>query len=76
VSYDTWTFATQLRWAANRQIALVANYYYYMYDVSRAVDLPLGIFPEFDRNAVRVGITVWVPLLGRFINQPAASATR
>jgi hypothetical protein len=74
-SYKTWTFGTQLRWAASQQFAAVVNYYYYTYDVARAVDLPIGLPPTFDRNAVRVGITVWVPLLGRFVNRPAPSGT-
>jgi hypothetical protein len=56
--------SVQMRvWLAAR-VAASANYFYYHHRYSNPGDLPAGFPAEYDRNAVRVGLTVWFPLVG------------
>jgi hypothetical protein len=65
-SYNTYTADLRIRYALTSNWAAFAEYLYYFYDF-RAVPhlLPLGMPPGFERNGVRVGITLWVSPLGR-----------
>jgi hypothetical protein len=63
--YEAYSGSAQLRYALARNIAVSTVYDYYYYRL-RDVARPLGLPPEYDRNAVRVGVTVWLPLLGSF----------
>ena len=56
--------STQLRVALNATMAATVAYYYYKHRYSNPGALPAGFPAEYDRNAVRVGLTVWVPLAG------------
>ena len=55
---------TQLRVALNGTMAATVAYYYYKHRYSNLSALPTGFPAEYDRNAVRFGLTVWVPLAG------------
>jgi hypothetical protein len=46
-----------------QQVALFANYFYYHYLFDQGTVLPLGVPQGLDRNGIRVGVTMWVPLL-------------
>jgi hypothetical protein len=46
------------------RVAAAAGYYYYYHRYSNPGALPAGFPAEYDRNAVRVGLQVWVPLKG------------
>jgi hypothetical protein len=45
-------------------VAATAGYFYYQHRYSNPGELPPGFPAEYDRHAVRVGLTVWVPLVG------------
>ena len=59
--YGAWL---QVRVALTETVAATAGYYYYHQRYSNPADLPDGFPAEYNRNAVRVGLTVWVPLAG------------
>jgi hypothetical protein len=65
-SYGTYTGAVRMRYALTSNWAAFGEYLYYYYDF-RAVQylLPIGMVPSFERNGVRVGITLWISPLGR-----------
>ncbi len=67
-TYSTATGSTQLRFALNRMFSAVASYHYYHYDFNDTV-LPEGVAPVFGRNAVRVGVSMWLPLYGSSANR-------
>jgi hypothetical protein len=66
-TYRTSTVAATARWALARQIALLLNYYYYDYVFTNTTDLPEGFSPTTRRHTVRVGITLWQPLIGNYV---------
>jgi hypothetical protein len=52
-----------LQFPISQQLALDLNYLYVRYLPQGGLVLPIPV--EFERNAVRVGLSMWVPLLGR-----------
>ena len=54
----------QLRVMLSRAVSATAGYYYYYHLYSDPGALPEGFPAEYDRHAVRVGISLWVPLAG------------
>jgi hypothetical protein len=52
----------QVRMALSRLAAMTAQWVYYRYEFARAAELPVGMGREYDRNAVRVGVNLWLPL--------------
>ena len=54
----------QLRLAITGTVGAFAGYYYYYHRYSNPGALPEGFPAEYDRHAVRVGLTLWVPLAG------------
>jgi hypothetical protein len=62
-SVHTGTGAVSLVYALTDYLGLTADYSYYTYDFSNAVALPVGLKPNFDRNSVRGGLTLWLPLI-------------
>jgi len=52
-----------LQYPITQKLALDLNYLYVKYVPQGGLLLP-GIPVAFERNAVRVGLSVWVPLLG------------
>ncbi len=60
---NTGTGAVSLVWALTDYLGATADYSYYSYDFSNATALPIGLKPRFDRNSVRGGLTLWLPLL-------------
>jgi len=61
---DVYGASVQLRVAMTKTIGATAAYYYYYHRYSNPGSLPEGFPPEYDRHAVRVGLTLWVPLAG------------
>jgi hypothetical protein len=62
---------TQLRVLLSENVAATVSYYYYYHRYSNPGALPAGFPAEYDRQAVRVGFTVWVPLAGASSLPPA-----
>lgn len=61
----TYQETTRLRFAITARWALYGEYVYYFYNLGRAVDVAAGVQPSLGRQSVRVGLTLWVPLLKR-----------
>jgi hypothetical protein len=49
--------------ALTRLAALFADYNYYHYLFDPSIQLPPGMSRSLDRNSVRVGVNLWLPLL-------------
>lgn len=62
--YDVHDASAILEFPISQQFALDVNYLYVRYVPQGGLFLP-GIPARFERNAVRVGLSMWVPLLGR-----------
>lgn len=62
-TFGTYLASASIRHALSRFVALDANYFFYRYDFDRAAGLPSGLAPALDRQGVRVGLVVWLPLL-------------
>jgi hypothetical protein len=61
--YTTGGATAQLRVKITRDLAGVVGYSYYRYSFSDTV-LPAGLPSEFDRNALRVGLSLSLPIIG------------
>jgi hypothetical protein len=61
---------TQLRFLLSDNVAATLGYYYYQHRYSNPGALPEGFPAGYDRNAVRFGFTVWVPLVGASTSPP------
>ncbi len=61
--YTTSSASAQLRVKITRNLAGVVGYSYYRYSFSDTL-LPAGLPSEFDRNAVRVGLSLSLPIIG------------
>jgi len=46
-------------------LALVTEYLYYYYDTGQGVELAFGVPGKLSRHSVRVGVSLWTPLLRR-----------
>jgi hypothetical protein len=66
-TYRSGTLTSSARWAFSRRFAALFNYYYYDYRFTNTGDLPDGFNPSTTRHSFRVGITMWVPLVGNYI---------
>lgn len=62
---ETYTASARIAFALARQAALFSEYSYYRYRFADPVAPAGGFPPIFSRNAVRVGVSLWVPLVGR-----------
>jgi hypothetical protein len=59
----TATGAFSLVYAFTDFLGATADYSYYSYNFSNNTELPTGLRPRLDRNSVRGGLTVWLPLI-------------
>jgi hypothetical protein len=71
--FENYTGSVQLRYAISRCCATAINYDYYVYNFEDVADLSAGFLSNFDRQAIRVGFTLWLPLYGRYSDGPARS---
>jgi hypothetical protein len=74
--YETYTGSLQFRYAISRCCATAVHYDYYFYNFQDVVDLPSGFAPRFDRQAIRIGFTVWLPLFGRYTDGESSRSSR
>ncbi len=63
-AFDTYTANARVRRAVTRTLAIYLEYVYYYYDFDRAQVQP-GVPPQMERNGVRAGLTLWVPVFRR-----------
>ena len=69
-SYTTGTAAVLVSLRLTRTLAASAQYSYYNYQFSDDTPLAEGVPQEFNRNAVRAGLTLALPLNGRQARTP------
>jgi hypothetical protein len=63
--FRTYSGLARVRLAVSSTWATYVEYRYYFYDFTRSAQLTPGLSPRLARNSVRVGLTLWVPLLRR-----------
>jgi len=65
LSIESYTGEANVRYAVNRAVALTGGYIYYYYMVENGALLLPGMPPSLKRNGVRVGVSLWAPVLRR-----------
>jgi hypothetical protein len=65
LTFDTYGADLRIRYGLTRSLAVYGQYLYYYYDFQRNTQLPTGIPLGLERNGIRVGLTLWVPVLRR-----------
>lgn len=63
--FRTYTATSKLRIALNPVSALFGEYLYYYYDLGKTVVTPFAMPSTLDRNSVRIGLALWLPLVRR-----------
>jgi hypothetical protein len=61
--FDSYSAFARLRRSLTRTLAAYAEYYYYYYNFDEGAVRPVGLPARFDRNGVRVGLALWIPLI-------------
>jgi hypothetical protein len=61
--FESYSASARLRRALHRSLAVYVEYLYYHYNFHEVVDRPLGLPQEFNRNGVRVGLSLWIPVI-------------
>jgi hypothetical protein len=69
---DIYGASIMVRVAITDTVGATAGYYYYHHLYSNPGALPEGFPAAYDRNAFRVGLTVFVPLAGAAPRPPMA----
>jgi hypothetical protein len=59
----TGTAAATLAYALTTYLRADLNYSYFVYDFSNNALLPAGLKPSFDRNSVRAGLSLVLPVI-------------
>lgn len=67
---DIYGASAQIRVPLTRNLAATTSYNYYFHRFSSPGALPVGFPAEYNRNAVRVGLSLWVPLSGTPAQRP------
>ena len=62
--FDSYNGTARMRFALSQCCAALVSYDYYKYSLRDLPDVPTSVPPEYDRNAVRFGMTFWLPLYG------------
>jgi hypothetical protein len=63
--FRAYTGSARVRYGLGAMWALFGEYSYYKHDLGDVLIVAQGVPPILDRNSVRVGLTLWVPLLRR-----------
>ena len=61
--FDSYSASARVRRAFTRNLAAYFEYLFYRYDFDDGVDRPTGLPQRFSRNGVRVGLSLWLPLI-------------
>ena len=61
--FDSYSGSARVRRAFTRNLAAFFEYLFYHYDFDDEADRPLGLPQAFSRNGVRVGLSLWLPLI-------------
>ncbi len=71
---DNTNVGLQAQIALTRMLAATVTYTLFDYQFEEVADLPTGFAPQSRRNAVRVGLSLWLPILGRYHEGRGAAA--
>ena len=63
-TFDVYGLSAQVRVGITQMLAATAGYVFYHHSFSHPQELSFGIPAEYNRQALRVGLTLWVPLAG------------
>jgi len=74
--FASYSGLARLRYALARCCAASVDYDYYYYRLQDVANVPLGVPNQFDRNSVRVGFVVWLPLYGSYVDAPERGGVR
>jgi hypothetical protein len=66
----------QLAYRFAQRWSLVTSYSYYRHELRDVSLLPVGIPPTFERQTLRVGIQMWLPLYGSFARRESRESSR
>ena len=75
-SFENYSGSLQALYAISRCCAAAVNYDYFVYRLRDIVDLPAGVPPAYDRQAIRVGIAISLPLYGTHVDADGSSGAR
>ena len=64
-TYDTYTGNVRTRYAFTQKVAATLEYVYYFYDFGGSPLLAPGQPTRLERNGIRGGIAIWVPMIRR-----------
>jgi hypothetical protein len=62
-AFSTYTANVRLRFALGRTWATYGEYVFYYYRFDQGFQLPTGVPPQFTRNGVKGGLTLWLPMM-------------
>ena len=65
-AYESSSATSQLQYGLSQCCGLFTTYSYYRHQLRDLSSLPPGLPPNYDRHAVRVGLSLWLPLYGSF----------
>jgi hypothetical protein len=68
---DVYGASVGFRFLLAKSLAATAGYYYYLHRYSNPASLPEGFPAEYDRQAVRAGVTFYFPLAGTSSSPPS-----
>jgi hypothetical protein len=74
--FENYSGSVQLLYALARCCATTVHYDYYVYRFQDVADLASVFPPDFDRHAIRVGFTIWLPLHGTYTDGGPSRGTR
>jgi hypothetical protein len=60
--FSSYSGSARVRRAFTRTLAGYVQYLFYHYNFDEAADRPVGLPQKFNRNGVRVGLSMWLPL--------------
>jgi hypothetical protein len=63
--FKTYTGDAKLRFALSHRVAAFAEVFHYYYNFDQNLPLPPGVARNLTRNGVRVGATLWAPIVRR-----------
>jgi len=72
-SFESLNGSLQFDYNVTRWCSLVTSYMYYDHLLRGLTGIPEGFPRRFDRNTVRVGMTIWLPLYGSFQSERGRS---
>lgn len=56
----------QVQFILARYASVFTTYRYYRYELTDLASIPAGFPGQYTRNSIQLGVTLWLPVLGRF----------